>query len=209
MEHPSPSELIHCWNCNGTVSSLPLCHGCGKLQDLPASWSAFAVLGEPLGLAFSVESLRLKYVELSKKIHPDRFANSSPREALYASRWSRTVNQAYTQLKERSSRAEALLKCHGKHSLLKKGSVPVELAEDYFEFQDKVSDGVKDFSSFLQSLKNHRDEIEEKWATLSQLKTLTAKELESLASVLTFQRYLDSMENDIKRRTETRPEVER
>lgn len=158
-------------------------------------------------MTFSTEVLRDRYLALSKKIHPDRFTINSPREALYASRWSRAANQAHAQLKEKRLRAEAILKAHGKDDLLKKGSVPTELAEDYFDFQDLVSEGGKDFSEFLQRLNKYRDDIAAKWAQIGQANTLEGKALENLARLLTLERYIDSMENDIKRRSELRPEV--
>jgi len=201
VELRSPSNTITspCWNCNSHAITLPFCNECGKIQELSEALTPFALLGEIPSLVIDGEALRGIYFGISKKIHPDRFSEQNPREALYASRWSRALNQAYSRLKEREARAEAILELHHREGLLKKGAVPVPLAEAYFEFQEKVSEG-HDLTEFLKVLGSHRETMEEEWRRLETITLWSEKELKALADVMTLGRYLTSMENDIHRR---------
>jgi len=156
-------------------------------------------LNEPTSLRFSADALRGSYFALSKQVHPDRFGNLTPRESLYASRWSRALNQAYAQLKERHARAEAILATHGKEGLLKKGAVPVELAEDYFEFQEKVSEG-EDLTDFLKVLGARRESMDGQWRDIETISEWNDACLKRLADLMTLGRYIASMENDINKR---------
>ncbi len=159
------------------------------------------MLKEPVSLRFSADGLRGSYFALSKQVHPDRFGASTPRESLYASRWSRSLNQAYARLKERDARAEAILETYGKEGWLKKGSVPVELAEDYFEFQEKVSEG-HDLTDFLKVLGARREAMQAQWREMETISVWNEASLKRLADLMTLGRYIASMENDInKRRT--------
>ena len=199
MERLSPSK---CWHCESPQIILPFCEACGKIQELPASFGPFETLSEPLSLKIDEEALRGKYHALSKRVHPDRFINATPREALYATRWSRALNQSYSPLKELALRAEALLQHYRQDGLLKKGRVPLDLAEDYFEFQEQVAENPspEKWKPFLAKLQAHRESAQEKQKRFEAITTWSDRELKSLADWITYQRYLDSMENDIKRR---------
>ena len=201
MELRSPSK---CWNCDSDKVLLPFCEECGKVQELPAAFGPFDILSEPLSLKIEEENLRGKYLALSKRVHPDRFANSNPRETLYATRWSRALNRSYSPLKNTASRAEAILEYYKQDLLLKKGNVPVDLAEDYFDFQEQVADkaGPERWGPFLVRLQAHREAAQAKKTHFEAITTWADRDLKSLADWITYQRYLDSMENDIKRRAE-------
>lgn len=199
MERLSPSK---CWNCHSSQVSLPFCEACGKVQELPATFGPFDTLSEPLSLAVDENALRDKYLSLSKRVHPDRFVNATPREALYVARWARSLNRSYSPLKSPLSRAEAIIEHHGKESLLRKGRVPVDLAEDYFDYQEQVAENTspEKWAPFLERLHRHRQATLQKQKELEAITRWSEDDLKELADWITYQRYLDSMENDIKRR---------
>src|SRR4051812_31216637 len=205
VERPSPSNStapIPCWNCQSTQVALPFCEACGKVQELPASFGPFDILHEPLSLRIDEAGLRDKYFAISKRVHPDRFVDANPRETLYATRWSRALNRSYSPLRTTASRAEAILEHFNQDSLLKKGNVPVDLAEDYFEFQERVSENPspEKWAPFLERLHAHREAAQQKRENFEAITTWHNRDLKALADWITYQRYLDSMENDIKRR---------
>lgn len=58
-------------------------------------------------------ALERRYLELSKRHHPDRFAKAAPRERTLALLRSTEINDAYRVLKDQVRRAEYLLKLEG------------------------------------------------------------------------------------------------
>ncbi len=204
MEPRFPSETIKCWCCGSPRIALPFCEECKKIQEHPATYGPFETLNEMISLRIDEEGLRQKYLALSKAVHSDRFANTSPRESLYASRWARAINQSYSPLKETLPRAEAILKHFKKDDLLKKANAPVSLAEAYFEFQEQAEQNVSPaaWQPFLEKLDFHRKSIEARREFFEALPSWNETSLKELAEWITFQRYLDSMENDIKKRSE-------
>ena len=73
----------------------------------------FDVLGVQRKFHFSDGELEAKFLELSKKLHPDRFARAAAHERVAALAKSTELNDAYKVLKDRVKRAEYLLKLEG------------------------------------------------------------------------------------------------
>jgi molecular chaperone HscB len=73
----------------------------------------FATLGLPRAFALDRAELDRRYREMSRSVHPDRFARASPRERRIALERATAVNAAYRTLREPLRRAEHLLALHG------------------------------------------------------------------------------------------------
>ncbi len=67
----------------------------------------------PRRFHLDAEALERRYLELSKRHHPDRFAKAAPRERTLALLRSTEINDAYRVLKDQVRRAEYLLKLEG------------------------------------------------------------------------------------------------
>lgn len=61
-----------------------------------------------------LERLSVRYRELARKVHPDRFADASESEQRKAIEQSANLNEAYQTLKSPSRRARYLLKLQGR-----------------------------------------------------------------------------------------------
>ncbi len=71
--------------------------------------SPFEVLGVPLLFALDEQELEKRHRDLSKALHPDRYAGRSSSERREALSRAISVNEAFRQLRDPISRAEALL----------------------------------------------------------------------------------------------------
>src|SRR6185436_14571265 len=73
----------------------------------------FEVLGVARKYHLVTEALEQRYKELSKQVHPDRFAKAPPRERLQAVQKTTELNDAWRVLRDPVKRAEYILKLEG------------------------------------------------------------------------------------------------
>jgi molecular chaperone HscB len=73
----------------------------------------FEVLGVPRKYHQPVDELEARYKELSKQVHPDRFAKAPPKERLAAVQKTTDLNDAWRVLRDPVKRAEYLVKLEG------------------------------------------------------------------------------------------------
>jgi molecular chaperone HscB len=71
--------------------------------------SPFEVLGVPLLFSLDEQELEKRHRDLSKALHPDRYAGRSSTERREALSRAISVNEAFRKLRDPISRAEALL----------------------------------------------------------------------------------------------------
>jgi molecular chaperone HscB len=89
-----------------------LCVSCGAPQPVSthgARADHFAVLGVPRAYDLDVGALETRYKDLSRKLHPDRFAKADPRARRAALQRTVQLNEAWRALKDPMKRAEYLL----------------------------------------------------------------------------------------------------
>tara|TARA_B100000989_G_C19513026_1_gene460127 strand:- start:1521 stop:2114 length:594 start_codon:yes stop_codon:yes gene_type:complete len=107
------NSKIKCWNCSHTYEKFSFfCSECNIIQK-PVDFDSFRLFS--LGYKFSINLKKLEddYYILQKKLHPDKFINSSEKELLYAQIHSSNLNNAYNVLVNQVSRSNELLKCKG------------------------------------------------------------------------------------------------
>lgn len=202
---PSPSKETKCPHCGSFTSrSNPICAKCQALIPLDLARempSYFDVLGVPTHLAVNENELQKRFHEISKKIHPDRFAIKSPAEQSLAMKWATLLNRAYQTLKSRDLRINYLLSQNG-ISRTKNAKVPVELAESYFEMQDLLSEGgsAEPLLAFQKNLLELKENVEKDWEVLEKQWDASSdkKEIFQKASdLLNYEHYLSSMLEDM------------
>ena len=73
----------------------------------------FTLFGLPVSYTLQQDQLAVRYQDLQRQYHPDKFASGSAAEQLAAVQKSATINQAWQTLRHPLSRAEYILSLHG------------------------------------------------------------------------------------------------
>jgi molecular chaperone HscB len=125
-----------CPHCNKETASQDYCSECGRILP-PTERNYFDVFGLPVDrLVIDIPQLEKRFLELSRKYHPDRFASKTPLENQIAHEYSSAVNNAYRTLKEPVSRAKYVVERKLGSIEEKSAHVPTEMAEFFFEIHD-------------------------------------------------------------------------
>jgi molecular chaperone HscB len=101
----------------------------------------FAVFGLPRKLWLEMSLLEQKFLQLSWKLHPDNFVNSSEQERELSLKRSSELNDAYRVLRDQVGRVEYLLEIEGERKEgEKKQQAPPELLEEVFELNESLDE---------------------------------------------------------------------
>jgi molecular chaperone HscB len=180
-----------CWSC-GTTRAAQFCSSCGKVQP-PVPVDYFTFFGFPRKLNLDTAELEKEFYTLSRRLHPDLFAQANPEERAFSLEQSSMLNDAYRTLKDPIKRTEYLLRLEGVEleeqskqatekarvtGELKKQVVPPDLLEEVFELnmhleelrtQKKMGE---DDPALLEEIGKAKLSLEEKFdALFSELKT--------------------------------------
>src|SRR5262245_33137619 len=98
-----------CWSCQKEAGAGAFCAACGALQPPDDDRDLFAVLGLPASYAIDFPAAEDAYKELSRQVHPDRFATADPRARRASLARTVQLNQAWRTIKDPIRRAEYLL----------------------------------------------------------------------------------------------------
>src|SRR5277367_2812893 len=142
-----PGEATEsCWSC-GTMRAQHFCSACGKVQPA-APVDYFIFFGFPRKLNLDTAALEREFYALSRRLHPDVFAQAESQERAWSLEQSSMLNDAYRTLKDPIKRTEYLLRLEGVEleeqskqatekaratGELKKQVVPPDLLEEVFE----------------------------------------------------------------------------
>src|SRR5262249_25393526 len=130
-----------CWSCGASVDGGHFCTKCGVIQRLPRGTDHFAFFGMPRKLWIEMGELEKKFLQLSWKLHPDRFARASEAEReMSLEGWSQ-LNEAYRVLRDPVARVEYLLALEGmRKEGATKQQAPPELLEEVFELNESLDE---------------------------------------------------------------------
>lgn len=98
-----------CWSCQKEAGTAPLCAACGALQPPDDHADLFAVLGQPARYAVDLAAVEAAYKDLSRQVHPDRYATADPRARRASLARTVQLNLAWRTIKDPIRRAEYLL----------------------------------------------------------------------------------------------------
>jgi molecular chaperone HscB len=180
-----------CWSC-GTMRAMHFCSACGKVQPaVPVDY--FTFFGFPRKLDLNTSVLEKEFYALSRRLHPDVFAQSQTQERAWSLEQSSMLNDAYRTLKDPIKRTEYLLRLEGVEleeqskqatekaramGELKKQAVPPDLLEEVFELnlhleelrmQKKTGE---DDPAMLEEIEKAKFSLEEKYdALFNELKS--------------------------------------
>ncbi len=89
------------------------CPSCRKIQPVGRNEDPFSLFGLAREYAVDPGALERRYRELSRRLHPDRFARAGPRERRLSLERTTRLNDAYRALRDWRLRAAYLLKLAG------------------------------------------------------------------------------------------------
>lgn len=103
-----------CWSCKSEVAEATLfCPACKKIQPVARHEDYFSLLGLQRQFSLDVRELEQRFRDLSRQLHPDRFARAEPRERRLSLERATRLNDAFRYLKDWRLRAAYLLKLAG------------------------------------------------------------------------------------------------
>jgi len=129
--------MIQCPSCGRRQEPRLTCEQCGA--PLGADLDCFAALGLPRRLVIDAAALERAYHELSRRIHPDRFAQAPTRVRDASLRSTALLTRGYRTLRDPVARGLYWLELRGEKLADNNKSVPPDLADLVFEVQDELA----------------------------------------------------------------------
>lgn len=178
-----------CWSC-GAMRAAHFCNACGKVQP-PAPVDYFTFFGLPRKLNLDVAALEREFYLLSRRLHPDVYAQAAGREQAWSLEQSSLLNDAYRTLRDPIQRTAYLLRLEGVeleeqsktatetarlHGSVKRQVVPPELLEEVFELNMQLEE--------LRAAKKMGENDPELSRELAQQKINLEKKIEALSQEL-------------------------
>ncbi len=102
-----------CWSCEKEGGGGPFCAACKAILPPDAGTDRLAVLGLPRRFEVDLGAAETAYKELSRQLHPDRFAKADPRARKAALARTVQLNDAWRTVKDPLRRADYLLELAG------------------------------------------------------------------------------------------------
>ena len=181
-----------CWNCGRPPEDFHFCRRCDCLQ--PPAGDYFQYLGVSRKLVLAPADIESHFYELSRRLHPDRFAQRPDRERLIAELASARLNDAYRTLRDRLRRAEYVLGLHGIQKKDHKGATPPELLEEMFELKARGGDS-RALGRWLMLLSETDQALDASFAEWDR--DGSRAKLESIAALLARRSYLAKTLQDL------------
>ena len=136
----APTPIV-CWNCQKVSATAHFCSHCGKLLPMQQGTDYFSLMEMPRKLWINMQDLEQKYLQLSWKLHPDKFVGASEQERELSLQHSSELNDAYRALRDPVGRVEYLLGIEGERKEgEKKQTAPPELLEEVFELNESLDE---------------------------------------------------------------------
>ncbi|MGO9602804.1 MAG: Fe-S protein assembly co-chaperone HscB [Candidatus Binataceae bacterium] len=130
--------MIECPSCGRRQEPRLVCQDCGA--PVGADLDCFAALGLARKLVIDSSALERVYHDLSRKIHPDRFAQSSPRVRTASLHSTALLTRGYRTLRDPITRGLYWLELNGEKLADNNKSVPPDLVDLVFEVQDELAE---------------------------------------------------------------------
>ncbi|HKF29534.1 MAG TPA: Fe-S protein assembly co-chaperone HscB [Candidatus Binataceae bacterium] len=205
--------MIQCPSCGRRQGPRLICENCGA--PLGAEVDGFAALTLPRKLVLDTSALERVYHDLSRQIHPDRFAQGSAQLRDASLRSTALLTRSYRTLRDPIARGLYWLELKGEKLADNNKTVPPELAELVFEVQDELSElreagcdlprlrkrtrtRRKELESAINSLQRDLARNFERWDAGGDPQQLSAE----LKAVLSKIAYLRTLVRDVDRELE-------
>lgn len=145
----SQSVNTACWSCGSSVpAGKPWCGVCGTVQAPVEGVDYFTVFELPRELRIDMTALERNFYRLSRKLHPDLYAQASANERQWSLEQTSLLNDAYRTLKDPIARTEYLLTLEGveleagksEDGKPKDSRVPPDLLQEVFELNMQLEE---------------------------------------------------------------------
>jgi molecular chaperone HscB len=127
-----------CPHCGAPSEDVHFCAACGKILPIAADSDYFSFFGLARHLRLDESALETSFYALSRQLHPDYFMNASETERQASVERASRLNDAYRTLRDRTARAQYLLRLAGYKEAEKKA--PPDLLEEVFELNMQVEE---------------------------------------------------------------------
>lgn len=132
---------MDCWSCQSEVGSREaFCAACGAIQPPDPSEDHFSLLGMPRRYALDPAELERRFRDLSRRLHPDRFARAAPRERRLSLERATRLNDAHRVLRDSRRRAEYLLRLAGADALAGGGAADPAFLEEQLALREALAE---------------------------------------------------------------------
>jgi molecular chaperone HscB len=141
---------VICWSCDKEGGKGPFCAACKAILPPDVGNDRFAVLGLPRKFEVDLGAAETAYKDLSRQLHPDRFAKADPRARKAALARTVELNDAWRTVKDPLRRAEYLLELAGyalgggekssRTSKTREVSAPPTFLIEILELRDELSE---------------------------------------------------------------------
>jgi molecular chaperone HscB len=134
---------MSCWKCHEATGGGPVCVSCGTIQPPSPEADLFALLGLKRSFRIDLAALDARFREVSRLVHPDRFAKASAVERRMSLQWTAAVNAARRVLKDPLTRAHYL--ATGRAKIGESGpQVGADFLEEMFDLNERASESPSD-----------------------------------------------------------------
>jgi molecular chaperone HscB len=137
---------VTCWSCKSDLGEARVfCPACRKIQPVRRTEDFFSLLGLPREYALDVAELERRFRDLSRQLHPDRFARAEPRERRLSLERATRLNDAYRYLKDWRLRAAYLLRLAGTDVFLEgRTYADPDFLEEQLEWREDLALAIAD-----------------------------------------------------------------
>ena len=119
----------------------------------------FQLFGLPVAFQLDTEALALRYRDLQRMAHPDRYVGASERERLLSVQQASLINEAFRTLKDPLARARYLLELDGVHLSDTDTAMPPAFLMEQMELREEL-DEVRSAAEPFAALDALRDRAE-------------------------------------------------
>jgi molecular chaperone HscB len=190
------------------------CLACGEifLPKKDTSISIFEIFEMAPTFFVDLAKVQKRFYELSRILHPDRFATKGAARLALATYWTAVLNTAFETLRSPENLAQYLFDLARFNLPKGAGSLPPALAEDYFNIQemleespDEAKEQVSHFSSRIKreikALDDLRDEAFRQWEKAhGPLDSNSAVFFKKAGEAIRQKSYLTSMAEDLEKK---------
>ena len=138
MDHSTPPTK--CTACHQPMRSPVFCHNCRAINPVQPGTDYFAIFSLPRRYELDGQELHKRFLNLSRDIHPDRFATSAQETVNVTMRLAAQINDAYDVLKSPVLRAEYLLQQAGGKRASEDKSVPGDMLGEVMELREQIEE---------------------------------------------------------------------